>query len=152
MRYRGLSRDQINVVWKMLDEFEKQNSMPATIIKLPVFSDPAAAGFPFDTGSSFEYEEFDASCVPPDADFAVRISGSSMEPTILDGQIVFVERSAELNNGDIGIFMLANEGAVCKRFYKKNTTVSLLSDNIGYTPIEGDALIDSHLVGRVLLG
>ena len=50
-----------------------------------------------------------------DADYAVRISGTSMEPTITDGSIVFVKRVHELNGGDIGIF-LVDGNIMCKRY------------------------------------
>ncbi|WP_342741770.1 S24 family peptidase [Propionispira arboris] len=41
-----------------------------------------------------------------EADYAVRISGKSMETTIQDESIVLVKCTNELFNGDIGIFML----------------------------------------------
>lgn len=50
-----------------------------------------------------------------DADYAVRISGKSMEPTITDGSIVFVKHVNELNEGDIGIF-LVDGNVMCKRY------------------------------------
>lgn len=50
-----------------------------------------------------------------EADYAVRISGTSMEPTITDGRIVFVKRVNELNGGDIGIF-LVDGNIMCKRY------------------------------------
>lgn len=122
----------------------------AKIIKMPVFNDPAAAGHPFDTGSTFEFEEFNAEEVPNGADFAVHISGDSMEPTICNGTIVFVERAIELDDGEIGIFMLNDGSAVCKRLYY-NTEVRLLSDNNKYPPIEGSDLNNARVIGRVLL-
>lgn len=48
-----------------------------------------------------------------DADYAVRISCKSMEPTITDGSIVFVKHVNELNEGDVGIF-LVDENVMCK--------------------------------------
>ena len=53
-----------------------------------------------------------------DADYAVRISGNSMEPTIQDQSIVFVKATTELKDGDIGIFVVNND-VMCKR-YREN--------------------------------
>ena len=67
--------------------------------------------------------------VPSDADFAVRIQGDSMEPYISDGSMVFVNKDAEITNGDVGIFCV--DGAMyCKQFFKDTDgNVYLLSAN-----------------------
>lgn len=51
--------------------------------------------------------------VPEAATLAVRISGDSMTPLFNDGQIVYVHHQQELENGEIGIFVLNGE-AFCK--------------------------------------
>lgn len=50
-----------------------------------------------------------------DADYAVKISGKSMEPTIKDGSVVMVKQVDVLSNGDIGIFIINGE-VMCKRY------------------------------------
>lgn len=52
--------------------------------------------------------------VPEAATLAVRISGDSMTPLFNDGQIVYVHHQQELENGEIGIFVLNGE-AFCKK-------------------------------------
>ncbi len=49
----------------------------------------------------------------PDANYAVKISGKSMEPTILDQSTVFVKIVAELQDGDVGIFVV-DGNVMCK--------------------------------------
>ncbi len=63
-----------------------------------------------------------------EADFALRISGKSMEPSIKDGAIVLVKRTNELKHRDIGIFTTGSE-TMCKRYIKKGKGVFLVPDN-----------------------
>ena len=52
--------------------------------------------------------------VSPDADFGVRVSGDSMEPLYLNGQIIWVHQQETLEDGEIGIFFLDGEAYVKK--------------------------------------
>lgn len=62
------------------------------------------------------------------ADFALRISGNSMEPDIMDGDIVLVKKQKNINSGQIGIFLY--DGDIrCKKFYKNKKNISLISIN-----------------------
>ena len=57
------------------------------------------------------------SSVPEEADFSIYVKGTSMEPYIQDGQIVYVNKDAELNIGDVGIFSV--DGSLyCKQYYR----------------------------------
>jgi len=58
-----------------------------------------------------------------EADFAVRINGDSMEPVFQNGDIALVRQQPSLEYGDIGLFMLNNEGYI-KR-YERDGLVSL---------------------------
>ncbi len=46
------------------------------------------------------------------ADYALRISGDSMQPDYLDGDIVLVSADEQLRIGDVGIFILNGEGYI----------------------------------------
>lgn len=46
------------------------------------------------------------------ADFILRVSGDSMQPTFYDGDKVLVESNVELKYGDIGIFILNGQGYI----------------------------------------
>ena len=50
----------------------------------------------------------------PDADFGVCVSGDSMEPLYLNGQIIWVHQQETLEDGEIGIFFLDGEAYVKK--------------------------------------
>lgn len=84
---------------------------------IPRYTSPSAAGFnaPLD-GDEFEMILVDSS-VPEEADFSIYVKGTSMEPYIQDGQIVYVNKDAELNIGDVGIFSV--DGSLyCKQYYR----------------------------------
>ena len=51
-----------------------------------------------------------------------------MEPTITDGSIVFVKHVNELNEGDIGIF-LVDGNVMCKRYFLDGGEKWLRPDN-----------------------
>lgn len=123
---------------------------PETYIDMLVYNFPAAAGVPmFAEDDSYERITFPSSQIPKGADFGIRISGNSMEPTIPAGTIVFVRKVAELRNGEIGIFMLDDEAA-CKRFSINNQGITLLSDNPAYSDIVVKDYQRFAITGKVL--
>lgn len=94
---------------------------------IPLFDWPACAGdgFYFDQANvPFERIEVDEQ----NADYAVKISGRSMEPTIEDGSIVMVKQVNVLSNGDIGIFRINGE-IMCKRYCIDDAGIILKPDN-----------------------
>lgn len=70
------------------------------------------------------------------ADFAVKISGNSMEPDYHDGDILLVKSQNTLNNGQLGI--LFYEGDTLFKKYKKNKMKeSIISLNkTEYPPVD----------------
>ncbi|MEG0146216.1 MAG: S24 family peptidase, partial [Clostridia bacterium] len=127
--------------------------LPINVIKMQVYDDPAAAGIPIYAESACEYMDFPEDDVPSGADFGIRISGDSMEPTVRDGQIVWIKSQPELYDGQVGVFMLDGGEAVCKRARVRDDgrVFALESDNPKYAPIEGSDLEGLRVVGRVLL-
>ena len=74
-----------------------------------------------------------------------------MEPAIADGSYAFIHAQPELESGQIGIFMLNDDQAVCKRYYRGKYAIRLVSDNVKYDPILVDRESDNlRVVGRVL--
>ena len=52
--------------------------------------------------------------VPAGTEFALRISGDSMEPAFYSEQLAFVKRTITLSPGDLGIFLLDGESYIKK--------------------------------------
>jgi len=112
---------------------------------LKLFIIPPAAG----TGTYLDSDAFDEipvdGTVPECADFAVKVSGDSMEPRFTDGQIIFIKQQVTLNIGDYGVFSLNGDS-----FIKKYGNKELVSLNPKYAPIpikESDTL---HVFGKVI--
>ena len=85
-----------------------------------------------------------------DADYAVKISGKSMQPTIMDKSTVFVEAAEVLLDGDVGIFVVDGE-VMCKRYREDGERVWLQPDNSSeYDTIELTDHIECRIQGKVL--
>ena len=68
------------------------------------------------------------------ADFAVTISGDSMEPAFHDHDMVYVHQQETLDDGEIGIFSL-NDNAYIKKLRNDSDGTFLISLNQKYAPI-----------------
>lgn len=123
---------------------------------MPRYTSPSAAGFsaPLD-GADFIMIPVDDS-VPDAADYAVDIQGNSMEPYIHDGDMVYVQKDAELSIGDVGIFCV-NGAMYCKQYYlddERNLILvsanpDLRDSNVYVSADSGDSVT---VCGKVLLG
>lgn len=117
--------------------------------QMKLFNIPVSAG----TGEFLDsdaYELIDVgNDVPETADFALRISGNSMEPEYHDGQIVWVHQQDILNDGEIGIFGYDNN-AYCKKLSLTTAGTKLISINTDYAPIVITKNEVLHVFGKVL--
>jgi len=113
--------------------------------KIRLYDQPAAAG----TGEFLDnvsYEEIDVDdTVPSNADFAIRVSGNSMEPRFSDNQVVYIKKQATLEIGEYGIFVLNGDS-----FIKKYGKSELLSLNPKYTPIPINEFDSFYIFGKVV--
>ena len=119
---------------------------------IPLYLTPAAAGYTSPVfGEDFDYIEVGGE-VPSYADFAVKIDGDSMEPYIMDGSTVYVNRDP-LADGDVGIFCLDGD-MLCKQYHKDaQGRVHLLSLNRERADADRQVSDSSTLAcfGRVIL-
>ena len=120
--------------------------VPAPVYrKMKLFDIPAAAGMgEFLDNVSYDEIEVDES-VPENADFAIRVSGDSMEPRFIDRQIIYIKRQETLNIGDFGIFVLNGDS-----FIKKLGQRELISLNPNYDPIPVKEFDSFHVFGKVV--
>lgn len=137
--YEGLDRHGRNMTKIVITEEQKRmdeerrrrhdgGDEPQNTRIIPLYYTPAAAGMTSPAiGEDFDYIEISKDA-PPNADFAVKIDGDSMEPYIRNGSIVYVNREP-LENGDVGIFYVDGD-MVCKQYYRdEKGNVRLLSLN-----------------------
>lgn len=80
-----------------------------------------------------------------DADYALRISGNSMEPKYHDGDILLVQNAECVEVGETGIFLLDGSG-----FFKVYGGDRLISLNPEYGPIMLRDFSDVQCRGRVI--
>jgi len=124
-------------------------------LSLKVFNQRASAGlgnYLFDDSDvDFEMLGFVEDGVSSAADFGVRISGDSMEPRFLDGDIIGVKSVPQIDPGQVGIFIYEGE-AYCKRLKveRGRGEVLLESLNADYLPIQIHQPEQLRTVGLVL--
>lgn len=125
----------------------------ATIIpfrrNIRLFNIPASAG----TGSFLDSDDFTmlevGEEVPTEADFGIRISGDSMEPQFINGQIVWIHQQETLSDGEIGIFFLDGD-AYCKKLKDDTDGLFLVSLNKKYDPIPIKPETNFKVFGKVV--
>lgn len=97
-----------------------------------------------------DVEEIDYSGYVPRHDLAFQVAGDSMQPMFEDGEIVFVERTTDVRNGQI-IAVQINEEAFIKKAYIEDNQLRLVSLNSNYADIYANDNDDIRIVGRVIL-
>jgi len=155
-KYRSLDEHGKEAVDAILDVehrrcTEKAQAEPKErMVEMLVYDNPAAAGTPLYAESEFKRMFFPESEIPSGADFGIKISGRSMEPTVADGSIVWVHKTVDLDDDTVGVFML-NDSAVCKRYFKNHDgTFRLESDNPEFDPVPVTEFDHVFPVGKVI--
>lgn len=82
--------------------------------------------------------------VPHGTDGIIHVNGRSMEPTFADGSYVYIDSSAEVQPGQIGIFIVNGEA-----YIKEYQPDGLYSHNTRYKPIIMSEGSDVRCCGKV---
>lgn len=84
--------------------------------------------------------------------YALYIKGDSMDPVIKNGETVQVISQKTLENGEIGIIKI-DDSATCKRFYRDDHSIKLVSFNPEYEPLIYDSTStnDVQILGKIVL-
>lgn len=108
-------------------------------------------------GSMIHVDDVDAemgvlpsSIVPNGANELVRITGDSMEPLIKKGSEVYLRYQPTVEDGEVAIVRVEDEGVTCKYLYRDGKNIILKSENPKYDDIVVDAEKVS-VIGKVLL-
>ncbi|MBR7928249.1 LexA family transcriptional regulator [Aerococcaceae bacterium zg-ZUI334] len=86
----------------------------------------------------------------PVHDIALKVLGDSMTPLFQDGEVIFIKKKQDINNGQIGVFIVNGQGYV-KKLYKGTNEVKLISLNSHYKDIVLTEHDDIHIVGLVVM-
>ncbi|MFA6308606.1 MAG: transcriptional repressor LexA [Clostridia bacterium] len=123
----------VNPEWLRGDpDSERESSEPASRL-IPIVGS-VAAGLPLLAQENIE--GYEAVTDDVKADYCLRVKGDSMiNARINDGDIVFVRKQPEVNNGEIAVVLIGDEEATLKRFYKYGNTIMLRPENPKYDEI-----------------
>lgn len=95
-----------------------------------------AAGIPIEAVEEIiDIEEISEDMEKTGEFFGLQIHGDSMEPRMLDGDVVIVRRQDDAESGDIVIAMVNGDDATCKRIRKYKDGIELISNNPSYKPM-----------------
>lgn len=100
-------------------------------------------------------ENFEGEVVIPEnikADFALRCKGDSMvDARINDGDIVYIRKQPNVNNGEIAAVLIENE-ATLKKVYFENGILTLVPCNNKYRPFtySGEILNEIIILGKAV--
>ncbi|EGQ2724366.1 TPA: helix-turn-helix domain-containing protein [Staphylococcus pseudintermedius] len=86
----------------------------------------------------------------PNHDFALQVNGDSMEPLFEDKEIIFVDKTKQINSGQIGIFVIDGE-AYLKKVFINEEGIRLVSLNSKYPDLFFDKNHDIKVAGKVIL-
>ena len=119
-----------------------QAEMPITRHSVPLI-DHTEAGDPIITWVEYYSQPGEE----PHADFAVLIEDNSMEPTYRKGDVVYIKKGYNVENGHIAAVVVETKTTL-KRIYQKRDGLLLASDNLEYEPIF--AANSGYMVVRIL--
>ncbi len=146
------AKRKISINWllfdQLSDEIIKETEKFATI---RYFKDinASAGGGALNFEENYEIVYIDKKIINKNLD-AINVIGDSMEPTIKDGSIIFIDRNYKnISNG--GIFVISTPaGVFVKRVrIKSNGEIELISDNKAYPP-ENLKIDEVEIVGKVV--
>lgn len=135
------------------DESEQPTPLPSNIIPLsPMQKVPLVGQIACGTPILAEQNITDYVDLPGHirADFALTCKGESMTGAgIQDGDIVYIRRQEEVENGQIAAVMVGDEEATLKRFYQESNVIQLVSENPTIPPkvFIGETISQIRVIG-----
>lgn len=98
-------------------------------VKIPVLG-RVVAGVPIEAIQEIlDYEEITPELAATGDFFALKIHGHSMEPRMLEGDVVIVRRQDDVDSGDVAIVLVNGDEATVKRVKKQKDGITLIATN-----------------------
>jgi len=142
--------DKIQIKKTEYDSFEQYDNIKTiTTKRFPVLGE-IACGQPIYANQ--DYETYVEASNDIDADFCLTAKGDSMiNARIFDGDIVFIKRQPDVDNGEIAAVIIGDE-ATLKRVYKYQTRIELRPENPTYPVLnyEGEDLNNIMILGKAV--
>lgn len=98
-------------------------------VKIPVLGE-VAAGLPIDAVENIlDWEEIPAQMAKEGDYFGLIIKGKSMEPRMVEGDVVIVRKQSQCENGQLAIVAVNGDKATCKKVMCESGDLRLISLN-----------------------
>ncbi|WP_293997626.1 S24 family peptidase [uncultured Megasphaera sp.] len=98
-------------------------------IRIPVLG-RVVAGIPIEAVEEIlDYEEITPELAATGEFFALKIRGHSMEPRMMEGDVVIVRRQDDVDSGDVAIVLVNGDEATVKRVKKQPEGITLIATN-----------------------
>ena len=116
----------------MYELLDNTSNTGATGIKVPVLGE-VQAGIPIEMISEIlDYEEIPSDMAERGDYFGLLVRGDSMNPRILDGDVVIVRCQPDVENGDIAVVAVNGDSATVKKIRKSALGMTLIPLNPAY--------------------
>lgn len=118
-----------------LNQLTGNETNPQQKLKIPILG-TIPAGIPISAVEDIlGYEEIPQSMGRLDGLFALRVKGDSMEPNILEGDIIIVQQQPSADSGDIVVAVVNGDEATVKKIKITESGIVLIANNAAYTPM-----------------
>ena len=98
-------------------------------VRIPVLG-RVVAGIPIEAVEEIlDYEEITPELAATGEFFALKIRGHSMEPRMMEGDVVIVRRQDDVDSGDVAIVLVNGDEATVKRVKKQEEGITLIATN-----------------------
>ena len=98
-------------------------------IRIPVLG-RVVAGIPIEAVEEIlDYEEITPELAATGEFFALKIRGHSMEPRMMEGDVVIVRKQEDVESGDVAIVLVNGNEATVKRVKKQEEGITLIATN-----------------------
>ncbi|WP_396583354.1 helix-turn-helix domain-containing protein [Lactobacillus delbrueckii] len=125
------------------------SSLPRNTACIPVIG-TIACGDPIDADENIVDYINVPEPIPRDA-FALVCEGSSMEPSIVDGDKVVIEPTPDVEDGQVAAVLVDDQTkATLKRIKHIDNSIWLMPDNRDYDPIVLDAQHPGRIIGKAI--
>lgn len=120
----------LNILSDDLNYLAESASSLTKGVRIPILG-KVVAGIPVEAITDIEgWEELPTKMTAGGEYFALRIKGSSMEPKLLEGDIVIVRKQNDVDNGDTAIVLVNGDEATVKQIKKTDTGIMLVGLNV----------------------
>lgn len=151
-KFYGISVDNL-LSGSPTELFDNKPQQPKGF-KIPVLG-TIPAGIPIEAVEEvLDYEEIPEEWTTQGEYFGLKVKGNSMEPRIMNGDVVICRKQNNAESGDVCVIMVNGNDATLKQIKKDTNGISLVPFNQNYSPMfysnEQIATLPVRIIGKVV--